>query len=935
MRNLHNPKWLFFINTLPIVVLFFLFMSQFNIIKSLLLPENIKFWKIFGITLGSIGTLNFLYSVYLTFKKKAVSFYYGFIALLLYIPFLYFYGYYSTKIIPFSIPRWMLIDNIIFLPGTFLMPTIAYSLFILVTYFTPENKEHRPWKNFWYAIAIPFVWYIFAQVILPLWKPVVHEFIHHVVVIFSIVGTLFFFFYLIRGIYILVNKKSNIWKKYQLVWKVPVLIILPILGLLVNNGVLFTSFPHCIFGDFSNDWFYIIAAFNGLLICLPNRDKLLYRLLLFIGRSITFAFSFYFFIVFLPFLPFSIVAIALIGLGFLMLIPLIVFVVHFNELSQDFKYLGDRFSNGLLKVIFVSGFLILPLIITLSFIIDKNTLNQALDYLYTPDYSKSYNINEVSLKKTLNVLKHHKDRNRIAIFSSQLPYISSYFNWLVLDNMTISNAKIKHIEEVFFGQSKVSVISDVKPQDNIKITNTNVESVFDENKKIWRSWINLELTNNNETDDFAEYSTVFKLPVGCWISDYYLYIENRKEMGILADKKSASWVFSQIKTTNRDPGILYYLTGNKVALRIFPFTKDEVRRTGFELIHKEPVKITIDGINLQLGDNGKEKAKIIETTNNVYIPASEKSHLEKIQRQPYFHFLVDISEINKFRKGEYINRIKKLMSLYPDLSKLAKISKVNRYISTTDLDKNWEDFFNKIEFKGGFYLERAIKMTLVNSYFKNDKTYPIIIVVTDCINQAILDKDFSDLAITFPENNLFYLLLNEGGLETHSLLENPQEVLPNSPGIEFYKSCLAYKTENQKTVYISPDLSSSIALKTRFNFIDEKKVKEKDWNSALQIHCNWISQKLNPSKSKEWLNLIKSSFISRVMTPLTSYLVLENEAQKAMLKKKQELALSNNKSLDIGEEAQEMSEPSLIVLLILLVLIICMLEKSKRRSIQK
>ena len=69
MQNLLNPKWLFFVNTLPIVVLFFLFIGEYNIIKSLLDHENIKLWKTFGLTLGFLGILNFCYATLLTIKK--------------------------------------------------------------------------------------------------------------------------------------------------------------------------------------------------------------------------------------------------------------------------------------------------------------------------------------------------------------------------------------------------------------------------------------------------------------------------------------------------------------------------------------------------------------------------------------------------------------------------------------------------------------------------------------------------------------------------------------------------------------------------------------------------------------------------------------------------------------------------------------------------
>ena len=165
MRNLLNPKCLFLINTLPIVVLFFLFIGEYNIIKTLLNAENIELWKTFGLTLGVLGLLNFGYALWLTITKQKVSVFYGVIALLSYIPFIYLFSFHSDKIIPFSIPQWMFSGNNILYVGTFLMPTLAYSLFVLVAHFTPETTEHKAWKNFLIAIIIPVSWYIFSQIL--------------------------------------------------------------------------------------------------------------------------------------------------------------------------------------------------------------------------------------------------------------------------------------------------------------------------------------------------------------------------------------------------------------------------------------------------------------------------------------------------------------------------------------------------------------------------------------------------------------------------------------------------------------------------------------------------------------------------------------------------------------------------------------------------
>ncbi len=933
MKNLLNPKWIFIINTLPLAILFFIFYGEFQIIKTLLNPESTQLWKSFGISLAFLALINFLYGLYLILNKKKVSRIYGFLALICYISFIYLYGYHSHKIIPFSIPQWMFPRRIELYVGTFIMPTLAYSLFVLVASFTSETKKNKAWVSFLISISIPIIWYLFSQIILPLWKLVGSDFSIHALLIFIIIGTLIFLFFLVRTLLILATKKSEAWKKYELFLKIPVALIFPIIGLLINNGLLFDKIGlnlSGVFGNFNNYWFYILAILNGLFICLPNLNNKLYRLFLFLGRCITFTYTFYFFIVFLPFLPLSIIAIMAIGIGFLMLSPLLLFVVHVNQLAKDFTFLKQHFSKKIIRTFSIIGFLILPLFITVSYLNDRETLNESLEYIYSPDYSKEYQINKESLHKTLSIVKSHKNNRRGGFSYTQQPYLSFYYNWLVLDNLTLSNSKIDKIENIFFGYKPTTKLrSNNSRNQDVEITNIATNSIYNESEKTWKSWIDLEITNNNKNSGFSEYATTIELPGGSWISDYYLYVGDKKEMGILAEKKTAMWVFSNIRNENRDPGILYYLTGNKVAFNVFPFAKNEVRKTGIQLIHKEPIQFQIDEKVVKLGVSKNVEEKVFENKNVVFLSPKDKQKLNKIKRKPYFHFIVDAS--SKETLESYKTRLKAFVDDERSLIENAKISFVDTYVTTTSFDNSFQQKIQDNKFNGGFYLERAIKSVLFNSYKTKTTSYPVIVVVTNNIKEAIIKKDFLDWNFTFPESNLFYNLNEKGVLETHSLISNPSKALKKEINLSPKKTVLEYKMEDNSLRYLSDNNKPSIILKSDVFKVDETEINKKSWNSGLIMQAKWRSQILHPENSdKEWLDLVRNSFISNIMTPVTSFLVVENEAQKAILKRKQKQVLASNQLLDLGEEAERMSEPSFIIMIVLLGFLIWFRNKKNR-----
>jgi len=467
----------------------------------------------------------------------------------------------------------------------------------------------------------------------------------------------------------------------------------------------------------------------------------------------------------------------------------------------------------------------------------------------------------------------------------------------------------------FFGVNPVKPRQEVIDNLNVNISNISTNSVLDASQNVWKSRVDLEITNKSG-NSFKEFAVSFDLPQGCWISDYYLYVEGKKEEGILAEKKSAKWVYSNIRNVNRDPGILFYLTGNRVSFRVFPFSGNETRKTGIEFLHKEPVKLKIDGNIIELGDAIDFVNETVETENFAYVYTEQKQRLPSVQRKPYFHFMVDVSENKDAHLFDFSKLIENVLDENKPLSQNAQISFVNSYVNTFPLDENWQSRYKSQVFEGGFFLERAIRLALYNAY-KNGE-YPVIVTVTDDIQSAVLDSDFSDFKIAFPESVLFFNMDSDGALKPHSLIEKPKEQLEDAH-YSFDKTVLEYRISDNSRVYLADNNEPEIILKKDIFNINEADIKEKNWLSAVNMQAKFMSQTLHPETSaKDWRNMVKYSFISKVMTPVTSYLVVENEAQKAALKKKQEQVLSGGKLLDTDDDSQSMSEPGLLLLAILL-----------------
>ena len=941
MNNLLNPRWLLLVNTLPIALLLFLGWNEYDVVKSALDTESLTTWQTSALFLVLIALFTLLYAVIRGVQNKKVEKIYCFISLLANIAFLVSYTFLGD-FIPREIASWMVSGNIHLYIAGGLMPSIAHAGFCLVVLFTPTTEGQKGWFNILMAVAIPFAFYLSVLAISVIVRGLradrffSSDFFLFLTIVVLVVGTVFFFLLLARGIYIIIsNRKGPFNKETVLVFSLLISIGLPLFGLYVNEKI-FTS----MFGDFSNIWYYILAVVNGIFVCLPDPKNVKYRLALYFARAVTFSFTFYFFLVFLPFLPLSIIVVIAIGLGFLMLAPIMLFIVHMNALARDFKFLKENsVKPWALIVMLVVGFMVLPTILTFNYMDDRKNLHATLEYLYSPDYSKEYNIDRNAV---LYTLRQVEDRRGESILYATTPYLGNYYRWLVLDNLNLSREKKNLILAVFDDDRNVpasyrrsGVISrdarvgntalqiseaheDFEKRQGIHISNIESNSHFDEAQNVWISKIDLSIHNPDVALWNSEYITRFDLPDGCWISDYYLVVDSVKKKGILAEKKTASWIFQQIRNVNRDPGLLRYVGGNAIDFRVFPFQMGETRYTGFELMHKEPVTITLDGEVISLGNAEATEFQSVNKQKMAFVSSAEKQNLPIQKREPYLHFILDTGS-----KGvaTVIARMEDLLTDTAFDVKNAKITFAGSYTQTVDLTSDWKEQYRAHKSEGGFFVDRAIKKAIFDHFTQPvEGKYPLFVVVSEDPRRGIWQNDLNDLQFAYPDNDYFleYEDSEHKVLYSNSLFGDWQR--KPFDGIET-KAVATYQIDENTKVYLPADSMASVVLNPSLTtWVTDEDLQALDWKTGLDQQARWMHQALYPQTAlADWVELVKSSFRSRIMSPLTSYIVLETEAQETLMLKKQADMLAGNKNLDLdAEDTRRMSEPELYILLGLL-----------------
>ena len=917
MRPFRNPIGILLAHVLPAAVLALLFGDTYHTVHALLPAESIAEWKRCGILFGSVVLMSLLYGMALWQRERDVHFVYGVLVFAAYVPLLWYFTEQFRVLVPWDVPRWMVADDLELLPFRLLGIPLLHALFVLVAATLRDESKGTPLRDLLIAAGIPLSIYLFVQVVEP-WRLDI-DFERHVWVVVLVCLCVAFLFFVFRGAAALVLRTTTRSVDRGLFARIVVALVLPLLGLFIHNvgfgGV--TSEAHGIFGNLSHWAFYAIALVNGAVVVWPSSTDHRLRFLQFILRSIGFTYVLYFFVLFVPWVPLSVVAIIAFGLGFLLLAPVLLVLVQGKQLADDARHLRAYHGTGKIVGAFLLALSVIPGAITANYLHHRAVLHAALDHVYHTDPLSPARspIDADALRTVLDQVDANQER-----WSSRsaTPFLTPYYNRIVLDNLTLGQRKLDELRLIFHDEHPAyeDEFRRVPPPSNVRLDSAVAHSQFDPEQSVWRTWVDLRMTNLGPAN--SEFVTRFQLPDGAWISDTYLTIAGERVPGILAEKKAAEWVYRQIANVQRDPSILRYVTPDELEYRVFPFGEEEVRTAGMEVLHREPLMLELNGIRLQLGDTTTTTASNAITTPDeavTYVPQRVKAGLTKVRRKPVFHLVLDATERWRDERERLIQEVDAFVAEHRIDTDSMVIHLCDAYDTQVQWNAEGKERYRHHVGRGGFFSDRVMRRVLVENCTHPSPTTPIIVLATGGPSYAtesygVLLDELDDVATCLPEGASFIVLGQEGN-GTRRSFEPPHRGLNSNWLTIEVPEVLAWPDARSPTAYLKDDSAASIVVDHgRLNALPD--LRERQWMDMLVLEGQWRHYRLRGEGANTgWHGLVRGSFQARTLLPPTAWICLENESQRLALMKKQQETLSAAAGLDVDEEATSMSEPGL------------------------
>lgn len=355
------------------------------------------------------------------------------------------------------------------------------------------------------------------------------------------------------------------------------------------------------------------------------------------------------------------------GLGVLIYVPSLLFLLHGYRIIDGYRAEVRDGSKRIPALIGACAILIWPAAYTAQALWDRASLHKALDYLQYPNYAQNahYGGSRLALRSSLENLRDFKE-------GLYLPFISEYYNWLAFDGMVLPQSKLNDLGETFFGEplakstrrptfsefglgrrgarnmtEAINGVQGERPSANARLQTVQTSVTHEQGVNRGRA----ALTVLNPTGGGTEYLATFYIPPGVMISNMWLTIGTERVPGRIFGKRAAMWVYqkiTEVRPIPRDPAILRYTGPNSAELRVYPVESGSPRVVEVEFLYADGTHPTI-GLSghgeLAFSPDQPAKPAIGTSEDGSFmatIPASPS--LPQVQREPYLHFLVDMSK---------------------------------------------------------------------------------------------------------------------------------------------------------------------------------------------------------------------------------------------------------------------------------------------------
>jgi hypothetical protein len=689
----------------------------------------------------------------------------------------------------------------------------------------------------------------------------------------------------------------------------------PLAGLLLNRKVPFPA-------DFQSTGVYLMATLNGLILLFPVEGPSLRHRAVWLAQCALLPFSAYFMVVFLPFLPLSLLAIIAMGSGLLMLVPLALFVIHAQQLAAGWRAVRTGGAVAAWTVAGIVALLLIPGTFVVRAQLDKMALRTALNYSYSPDYDASrFGGDRDALRRGLEHLRDFKSGLR-------LPFLSGCYSQIVFGGLVLPDAKLQSLYLRFFGEPLPTANPDRlgmyfsgqnrrnwgsgwrttrPPTNTVELVSLKTTRAVEGDCETTSAKLVLRNTGTEQ----AEYATQVHLPAGVFVSGFWLVVNGERVAGRIFERKAALWVYESIRDLiRRDPGLLFYRDPSTVELRVFPFAPGETRTTELELIWPRGLEP-----NLRLADRALDTTSEVKVPSYVIASGGDQGRLlvasprqlrasgsQPTPEAPYLHVIIDASA--GADPAALAQRIPALALQAGAIHDVVVSAANYEFATVPDAPAPIEEAGSlakrlRLPSRGAFCRDRALKCALA----WHDKHAPSRKVVLGVItgsgsDMVVADEDLSYFAAWHPTVAGYLELSGTNAIRGLDFQHKPvKSVLQETTSLSVDGATVQVPLANDEPVAIALPLGQA----------GDRAITNERYRKGAAAWLRYAGWLRHPAgRDMERRSIVADSRVAQILTPLTSFIVVENSAQWRLLESKEKQKLKNHDELEL-EKAPEPS----------------------------